>query len=90
MEKDHLPIVKVVKIYEINQILKLWARFPIAVSSCPTVAHMYRWNIQPSIDSSSRKTAKIKIKNIGNIQPLLFFTVCLNITFTDNWQNLRN
>ena len=42
MEKDHLPIVKVVKIYEINQILKLWARFPIAVSSCPTVAHMYR------------------------------------------------
>ena len=36
MEKDHLPI------YEINQRSKLWARVPIAVSSCPAAAHIYK------------------------------------------------
>ena len=30
------------KIYDINQRLKLWAPVPIAVSSCPAAAHMYR------------------------------------------------
>ena len=30
-----------------------------------------------------RKTNKIR-----NIQKSLLFTVCLNVTFTDNWQNL--
>ena len=29
-------------INEINQRLKLWARVPIAVRSCPAAAHMYR------------------------------------------------
>ena len=43
MEKDHLSIKKAVKkIYEIDQRLKLWARVPIAVSSCPAGCHMYR------------------------------------------------
>ena len=42
MEKDHLSIKKVVRIYEINQRLKLWARVPIAISSCPAAAHMYK------------------------------------------------
>ena len=42
MEKDHLSILKVVKTYELNQRLKLWARVPIAVSSCPAAVHMYR------------------------------------------------
>ena len=41
MEKDHLSIKKAVKkIYEIDQRLKLWARVPIAVSSCPAAAHI--------------------------------------------------
>ena len=31
MEKDHLSIKKVVRIYEINQRLKLWACVPIAI-----------------------------------------------------------
>ena len=42
MEKDHLSIKKVVKNLRKKQRLKLWARVPIAVSSCPTAAHMYR------------------------------------------------
>ena len=42
MEKDHLSIKKVVKIYEINQRLKPWAPVPVAVSSCPATAYMYR------------------------------------------------
>ena len=46
MERDHLPIKKAVKIYEINQRLKPWARVPIAVSSCPAGGHMYRWTLR--------------------------------------------
>ena len=42
MEKDHLRVKKVVKIYEINQRLKPWARVSIAVSSCPAGGDMYR------------------------------------------------
>ena len=42
MEKDHLPIKRVVGIYEINQRLKPWARVPIDVSLCPSGGHMYR------------------------------------------------
>ena len=38
MEKDYLSIKKVVK----DQRLKLWARFPITVSSCPAATYMYR------------------------------------------------
>ena len=40
MEKFQLR--KQFKLYEINQRLKLWTRVPIAVSSCPAVAHVYR------------------------------------------------
>ena len=41
MEKDHLSIKKVVKIYEINQRVKLQAHdVPVAVSSCPAAAHL--------------------------------------------------
>ena len=42
MEKDHLSIKTVVKYLKINKRLKLWARVPIAISSCPAVVHMYR------------------------------------------------
>ena len=40
MEKDHLPIKRVVEIYEINQRLRLWSRVPIAASSCPAAAQL--------------------------------------------------
>ena len=42
MAKDHLSIRKELKIYKINQRLKLWAYVPIAVSLCPAAAHIYR------------------------------------------------
>ena len=44
VEKDHLSIKKLVKNLrcEINQRLKLWTRVPIAVSSRPAAAHMFR------------------------------------------------
>ena len=42
MEKEHLSIKIVARIYEINQRLRLWARVPIAVSPCPAAAHMCR------------------------------------------------
>ena len=42
MEKNHLSIKKVVKIYKINQRLKLWSHVTIAVSLCPAAAHMHR------------------------------------------------
>ena len=37
---------KQLKIYEINQRLKLWARVPIAVSSHPAAAHMCRRSLR--------------------------------------------
>ena len=40
MEKDHLSIIKVVKIYEINQRSKIWVRVPIAVSLSPAATHI--------------------------------------------------
>ena len=40
MERDHLPIKRVVN--QINQRLKPWARVLIAVSLCPSGGHMYR------------------------------------------------
>ena len=43
MEKGHLSIEKVVKNL---QKLKFWARVPIAVSSSPAAAHMYRWTLR--------------------------------------------
>ena len=81
---------KSLKVYGINQRLKLCARVPIAFSSGPPVAHMYRWTlwtIHPSVVSSSRINSRVKAKKIRNIQQWLFFTVCLNVTFADNWQN---
>ena len=42
MEKDHLPIQKVVKNLPNKQRPKSWARVRIAVSSCPSGGHMYR------------------------------------------------
>ena len=42
MEKDHLSLKKVVKNLRNFQRLKLWACVPIALSSCPSVAHKYR------------------------------------------------
>ena len=43
MEKDHLPIKKVVKnLRNQPKRLKPWAHVPIAVSSCPVGGHMYR------------------------------------------------
>ena len=72
MEKDHLPIKKVVKMYEINRRLKPSTRVPIAVSSCPAGGHMYRYTLRNQ-----------KYPTIAS------FTVCLNVTFTDNRQVLR-
>ena len=43
MEKDQLSIQKVVKNQKNkHQNLKLWARVPIALRSCPDSSHMYR------------------------------------------------
>ena len=92
MEKDCLSIKKVVKNYEINERLKQWARVRIAVNSYPAAVYRFRrtlWTIHPSLISSSRKSARVKTMKIRKIQPSLFFTVCLNVTFTDNWKNLR-
>ena len=69
------------KIYEINQRLKLWARLPVAISSCSPTIH--------PLVSSSRKNGRVKTNKITNVQQLLFFTLCLNVTFTNNGQNLR-
>ena len=91
-KKSIYQLRKELKIYEINQRLKLWAHVPIAVSSSTAAAHMYRWTpwtIHPSLASSSRKNTKVETKKNRNIQLSLFFTVWLNVTFTDNWQDLR-
>ena len=42
MENIIYELIKYLKIHEINQRLKHWARVPIAVSSHPAAAHMYR------------------------------------------------
>ena len=60
MEKDYLSkqLKRLLKIYKINEILKLWARVPIAVSSCPDSDDMYRrtlWTIDNFLVSSSRE-----------------------------------
>ena len=34
-----------VKIYEINERLKLWERLPIAFSTCPAAAHLGKWTL---------------------------------------------
>ena len=41
-EKIIYQLRKLLKIYEINQRLKLWAHAPIAVSSFSAAAHVYR------------------------------------------------
>ena len=71
MEKDHFSIKKVVKIYEVNQRLRLLARVPIAVSSRPSAAHLYKGTlrtIRPSLVFSSRKNSRVETKKIRNIQ----------------------
>ena len=82
-KKDHLSIKKVGN-YKINQRLKLWASVPIAVSSSPAAAYMYRWTLWTvyfSLVCSSRKNTGVNTKKTRNIQYSLFFTVCLNVTF---------
>ena len=81
------------KNYENNLKLKFCALVPIASSSCPDTGHMCRWTLWttiPSLVSSSKQNTRVKKdKGIWNILQSLFFTVCLNVTFADNWQNLR-
>ena len=75
MEKDHSSIKKVViKIYKINQRLKSWALVPIAVRLRPAASHRNRW------------TFRIQKYPIIAIFTVFFF----NVTFTNNWQNLRS
>ena len=69
--------------------LELSAAVPKAVSLCPAAAHMCRWFFWTIHHSLHQKRCKVKTKKIRNIQESPFFTVCLNVTFTDNWQNLR-
>ena len=71
--------------------IKLWACVSIAVSSLCLSAHcMYSWihgTINPPLVSSSRKKYRDKEKE-NQIYPIIvFFTVCLNVTFTNNWLN---
>ena len=71
MEKVIYQLRKQLKIYKINRKLKLWARVPITVSSCPSSNHMYRRNlktINPSRVSISRKNSRVKKRTNRNIQ----------------------
>ena len=66
---------KQLKMYETNQRWKLWARLPIAVSSCPAAAHIYRWNLS-NCHSSLVYRVKVKTNKI--------------VTFTNHWKKCSN
>ena len=71
--------------------IKLWACVSIAVSSSCLSAHcMYSWihgTINPPLVSSSREKYRDKEKENQIYAIIVFFTVCLNVTFTNNWLN---